>query len=698
MQTMMKNDIRRMDLHCRSNNAAHHTDEISTRQLIVRRGQPFVLTLEMRNPFQRSDILQLTVETGPAPSGGDGTQCSFGNPAPFYASGTKAIWRYDIDPRSVLQRGVVTLSVVPPADAPVGRYFLSAETNSGRTCRESLVVLFNPWCSDDWVYLPDEKQKQEYVLNEQGAIYTGTAHYPTEMRWEFGQFEEEMVDICLKLLDVNPKYLRDPAKDVSARCNPIYVSRVVSAMINSNDDMGVLTGCWQGSYSDGISPSRWTGSVSILQRWYQTGCRAVKYGQCWVFAGVMCTVMRFFGIPCRVVTNFNSAHDTDNSLTIDEYFSDHGLNSRDGVDSIWNFHVWVEGWMKRPDLHKSNIYDGWQVLDATPQEKSGGVFCCGPAPVTAVLRGDLDLKYDTPFVFSEVNADVVKWLVSSDGSKRKIHSLCDTARVGQKISTKAIGCFARDDITNRYKFKEGSSQERTVYNQAVQRLNSKEDYAACQMMPPKGVDMVLKEETRLQNGEDIHLRLKLSNMEKKNKKMYIHINGQAMKYTRKHIQNFLYTMLQKTLLAGQDMDIPIHIPFSAYSKYMVDFDSIKVSILASDDDGDVYETEMDFALEHPPISVKVVGNARLNRPMTMQVEFKNPLNETLRGCSLTVIGCGLFRSDYLESELSDLGPNSTLTMVITTMPYKLGLKTVMVDFDCSYFRDVKGSCTVNVTP
>ncbi len=40
-----------------------------------------------------------------------------------------------------------------------------------------------------------------------------------------------MVDICFKMLDVNPKHLRDPADDVSARCNPIYVSRVVSAMV-----------------------------------------------------------------------------------------------------------------------------------------------------------------------------------------------------------------------------------------------------------------------------------------------------------------------------------------------------------------------------------------------------------------------------------------------------------------------------------
>lgn len=30
----------------------------------------------------------------------------------------------------------------------------------------------------------------------------------------------------------------------------------------------------------------------------------------------------------------------------------------------------------------------------------------------AILRGDTDLKYDMPFVYAEVNADCVDWLVS----------------------------------------------------------------------------------------------------------------------------------------------------------------------------------------------------------------------------------------------------------------------------------------------
>lgn len=66
--------------------------------------------------------------------------------------------------------------------------------------------------------------------------------------------------------------------------------------------------------------------------------------------------------------------------------------------------MWNDVWMARPDLPPG--YGGWQIIDATPQEKSDNTFRCGPAPVEAVRKGEVGFLYDTPFVFAEVNADI----------------------------------------------------------------------------------------------------------------------------------------------------------------------------------------------------------------------------------------------------------------------------------------------------
>lgn len=59
--------------------------------------------------------------------------------------------------------------------------------------------------------------------------------------------------------------------------------------VNCNDDLGIVVGRWQGSYKDGVSPTAWGGSGDILRRWASSNCSPVRYGQCWVFASVLCT-------------------------------------------------------------------------------------------------------------------------------------------------------------------------------------------------------------------------------------------------------------------------------------------------------------------------------------------------------------------------------------------------------------------------
>lgn len=90
-----------------------------------------------------------------------------------------------------------------------------------------------------------------------------------------------------------------------------------------------------------------------------------------------------------------------------------------------------------------------------------GVFCCGPCPVHAVKEGELGLKYDAPFVFSEVNADLVVWIVHPDGERIRVSQ--NSKIIGQNISTKSVYGDFREDITGNYKYLEGNVQKLNEY-------------------------------------------------------------------------------------------------------------------------------------------------------------------------------------------------------------------------------------------
>lgn len=40
--------------------------------------------------------------------------------------------------------------------------------------------------------------------------------------------------------------------------------------------------------------------------------------------------------------------------------------------------------------------------------------------MAAIKEGNLDVKYDAPFVFAEVNADVIHWIAHGDGQREKV--------------------------------------------------------------------------------------------------------------------------------------------------------------------------------------------------------------------------------------------------------------------------------------
>nr|XP_023651201.1 protein-glutamine gamma-glutamyltransferase 5-like [Paramormyrops kingsleyae] len=676
-------------LHCRENNKAHNTDEISVDRLIVRRGKPFLLTLQMKTADMSAlDKLEFTVQTGLQASEALRTKAMFRiSPAGL----ANNLWNASIQEKTVSS---VTLSVSSPAEACIGEYSLRIKTASSFTCDNKFILLFNPWCSDDSVYIPQESDRREYVMNEHGLLYIGSSDYIFPKTWTFGQFEQDIVDICLKLMDRNLKCLRNKEEDFSARCSPIYVSRVLCAMINAQDDGGVLHGKWCGDFSDGTSPTSWNNSVQILRKWARN-YNSVKYGQCWVFAAVLCTVLRCVGIPSRVVTNFQSAHDTDGNLVVDQYRTERGHIPEKEEDSIWNFHVWVEAWMRRPDL-SGDFYDGWQVVDPTPQETSNGLYCCGPAPVKAVLEGHVDVKYDVPFVFAEVNADIVTWMILSNGSKIMLNS--DTCEVGQNISTKMVGMDKRSDITASYKYTEGTQKERQVYKEAVKR--GTKPLSNTPNSPPGSRNLQLKlvEVSKSINGKDISHSLVLKNSTQASKKLQIHVLAQVMLYNGVP-GAIIWTKEPETLLlSSKEMSIPIQIAYPCYAT-LLGRNTIRVSAVVTDLDnaGVSYYTEKDIVPENPKLIITTKGMAYPGSEMTAEVVFDNPVSMVLTDCELTVSGSGLL-VDVHETNLPSIKPNGQIRVLVPFMPYRAGARQLQANFNCNLFTDINTSITVDVKP
>ncbi|XP_008316246.1 protein-glutamine gamma-glutamyltransferase 2-like isoform X1 [Cynoglossus semilaevis] len=674
-------DIQRCDLNIENNNRSHHTELNGVERLIVRRGQTFTIILYLKpdSPEFRIGRTKLTLiaETGPSPRRQSDTKVSFsvGDSTVDTEWSASAI----TDPSG----NTVSVCINSSPDSPIGLYSLTLTQGKQETNLGQFVLLFNAWCSNDAVYMRNEKKRQEYVLAQTGQVYRGTHKRIRGKPWNFAQFEPGILDICLKILDENPKFLSNADKDCSERKNPVYVTRVLSAMINSNDDNGVLVGNWGEISDDGVHPGEWIGSEDILRQWAESG--PVRYGQCWVFAAVACTVSRALGIPCRVVTNFGSAHDVDANLLIEFVFNTDGELISD--DSIWNFHVWVESWMTRPDLGIK--YDGWQISDPTPQETSNGVFCCGPASLTATKEGELTTVYDTPFVFAEVNADVVTKLQLSTGKILTVRE--STSSVGRSISTKAVGSDERRDITHKYKYPEGSKKERQVYEKA-QHHNKLQ-----QRGEKPGLNLKIKLIDNMVMGSDFDVYALLKNNSMESKTCNVKIFAKAVQYNGKRGKPCGYASGKLEVPPGEERRLPLRLMYDTYGPVITSDLMIQVSSITFDESSNYHRAEKTIVLDEPEVEIKLMGRARVNKPVTAELRIKNTLPEPLKNCSFTVGGRRLACRRSSSVIVGDVGANKEAKGRVVFRPTIAGPTVLTVKFNSNKLRNIKGSVKVDVT-
>uniref|UniRef100_A0A8C1BNE7 protein-glutamine gamma-glutamyltransferase n=1 Tax=Cyprinus carpio carpio TaxID=630221 RepID=A0A8C1BNE7_CYPCA len=595
-----------VDMLVADNMDAHNTSSYKNTNLIVRRNKEFIIVIRFDQPFNnQQDNVQLEFMIGNSPTENKGTYIT------VYIGKERRGGRWK--GRVIgTQNNDVTVGITPDASCIIGRFntFVTVMTDVGkqRTPRNpdtDFYVLFNPWDPADVVYMPRDNERQEYVMNDVGIIYNGEFNNIAPRSWNYGQFEEGILDACLLVLDAGKVPLL-------YRGNAIELVRQGSALMNSQDDDGVLVGNWSGDYSIGTSPTAWTGSPEILLKYAKDGGLPVCFAQCWVYAGVLNTFLRCLGIPTRVITNYSSAHDNTGNLKTDIILEEDGTVNRSRTrDSVWNYHSWNEVYMRRPDLPEK--YSGWQVVDSTPQETSDGLYRCGPTSVIAIKEGELSYPFDARFVFAEVNSDVVYYQSDKYGNSNIIS--VDTTNVGKLIVTKRVNSNDYEDITSTYKYPEGK------LHMVQKRLG----------MSP----FALQADT-IRIGENFKLTLNIKNQTSQKCTLNATITGCVVYYTG--VTSSIFKLDSKTLNSENHFTatkVMIDVAASEYMPYRVEQSNLLFVVYGRiQETGTALTTTRVVAPRPPDLTIKVTGAPRVGKDFMVTVSFRNPFNFILNNVQL----------------------------------------------------------------
>lgn len=683
-------EVDRVGLNLEANRKAHFTSEYELEKLIVRRGQSFMVQVEFDGayePGKHEIILYLMYGTTPRIS--KGTLIKLGD-----KTNTKDNKSWGMSVKGGAGSDKIEIELMSSAKAMVGEYKIAVDcVTDGELTRfqvmDPLIVLFNAFCPEDPCYMENAEEREEYVMNDTGKVYVGSIKNVVARPWIFGQFDDTVLLSALYLLD-SGDMLTDAAKG-----DVVQLTRAFTALANSSDgDGGVLQGNWSGDYAGGEAPTSWTGSVDVIETYWKKRPDMTKYGQCWVFSGILCSLYRTLGIPARSVTNFCSGHDHDGSNTIDIHFDHKGQSLSDYDDSTWNFHVWVDAWFKRADLRNSE-YDGWQALDATPQEESGGTMQCGPAPLAAIKSGEVNIGYDTGFVFSEVNGDIVYWIVEEDGDMRIAR--VDTAGIGKLVATKAVGHDGMVDVKGEYKAEEGTAEERSAVSGAAlkgARSELLEQYYN-DKLDDDDVEFDV-EHNEIKLGDSAHITLLAKNVSDNTHSINVTITAAACVYTGT-TKNVIKVM-ENVMFSGEGSTsrCSMYLKPEDYVKKVGAENSLKISIKAEVvGTGQLFTETQQFDFARPCIVLTPNKTTiKKGNPIKMKIGLCNPLAIPLKNAKIRIeaaknlkpvtINCGTVKPKHKVS-------------ATVSIPTKVGGKRQFVaTFDSTELKNIQGECVVNI--
>ncbi|KAL5489676.1 hypothetical protein EMCRGX_G018794 [Ephydatia muelleri] len=579
------------------------------------------------------------------------------------------------------------LSIEIPPNFPVGKYnphiSIALESSDDVLTHfhsKFIIVLFNPWNTGDDAYVEDEAVTRECLTDDVGTIWRGTHRQMTPLLWEYGQYEESCLEAALSLLQ---SLTADECRSASS------VSRAIVARVNSRDGMGVLLGSFAGKHASGMHPCRWNGSAPILQRFYRTKT-PVRYGQCWVFAGVVVTLLRALGVASRCVTCYEAAHQSARLMHVDRYFTADGDLIHDASsDNVWLYHVWTEAWMRRSDLPSG--YDGWQVLDACSSERLGGTQRIGPCSVVAVKEGLLGKQwpYDGEFVQSEINSEIRYHRVTPTAGNVKnakcVLALVQQGQVGLKIITATSKRGTPADITENYRH---------------ELIDSKAHVTSANTTPvkTKGCTFELCTSDEAALGDNITLNIKIHNSGSLMRTVDGRVVGKAVYYTGAAVKNFMSMEFAGVVAPGKDSTVTLPIAAKSYMKVLTEQCLLQFFLVAKvRESKQLYLKPHNFQLCPPRLEVECPASINEGSNVKVKLKFKNVLFTSLSRLLFLVQAQGLCPQREIVYRRLAL-PGGVAMAEFSIKAQKKGKFIFLASMSCDQLADVRGWAEIDVVP
>lgn len=647
--------------------ANHHTSHFNLKEtggFAVRRAQPFQLVVKTEQDLNLAKTEALFVNS---------REEAFNNPA-FTAS-----VKTQIAPRQYL------VEVGTSTDAPIGKYenitlTIKDESNTCDNAGEAfkltkpVYLLFNPWSTeDDVVYMPNETMRQEHVVNDYGNVFQGSAKAYDAQVWHYGQSNQVVLDAAFHLIEKDRANAHDPIKVMQVISRHQGMQRRLDGSFIWGDDNALLEGNWGDfPFTEKDAPELWTSSVDILNRWKATG-KPTKYGQCWVFAALLNSLLRGVGVGSRQLTAFGSWMDASNRHdahhrfhhVIDEYYSlDDGAMKTIYLDGVaWNFHSWTDVWIKRGGHAK---YDGWQSMDGTPPGR------IGPAPVLATHDLDETVDFQVGDIISTVHSTTRTFLVHCQPNHTKAEHLkgCIVEKMikydhtGLKLllttATLPNGTFGEIDVTKDYI--DPNKDARIPYETEFHVNNH--DLSPHIMLAsgatPSAPNKLRGFKTLVGEGEEDNLSIRPTtygvvvgspisgDIDLKTAGL---IDGESVEviltatletYHGTDIKTIFKTS-QKVLIKGRLISLPFFIDASAYLQHDLGDVFIKLVAVASSDAGQHYFDKAVLDVTSPSIYFEapqsVIAGATEGgnpKPFTVHASFRNPLQFPVRNLCISI--------------------------------------------------------------